>query len=270
VVVLKPEAIRAEGTIVTDQDAVDTLFHREEIDAAGYMGRAYTGQDFLATAGKQLLTKNSASGSTKDGVFIPNRMAMSEVVNGADGDYDSMGVPHFSTWEVKMPEASYDNVDRLIFRTEAARDEYLRDNPDNTTPYAVEPSIKDAMHRGEDIFGTHGRREDLLDEKMTADYAIRKAALDQVPDEEKTVEYKRVNARDTIHHDPAWSSEASHATAEEITENERRVEKAGQAVMSLFMDDDEIESFDTPPAPIRIARITRHGGTAVIQEINEY
>lgn len=161
VVVFAPEAMKTEGTFLTEKDLLDCRRPNGDIDYEAYMQSASTPEDFYDIALPTIYMTESRTTyrESPKGMDSKLPMTLKWFMNGENSDQnDALGNPRFSTWEVKMPEVSTQHIDRIIFRDPTKLESFKAKYGDRFT-CMLEPDIKGHP----EVLGTDERLKQHLD-----------------------------------------------------------------------------------------------------------
>jgi hypothetical protein len=191
-VVLKPEAMDQPGTFVTEHDVLDLDRNTPggRMDYTAYMRGGFTSEDFRRIALTRLRntesTRTAYNSATRDTYNPP--LSLDEFTRGDDGDPDQTGAADFSTWEVKMPEVTTDNITRIVFKDQEQMASFI-DRYGDRFECVYEPQISEKLRAGEDVLGAQRGYEQAHSAALEADYTRRASAILEAPEDERTTSY---------------------------------------------------------------------------------
>jgi hypothetical protein len=271
IVVFTPETMQRPGTIITEKDYLDFPAETGREQPEAYVHGLTEPQDFYATVEQRLARIPSGKKATGRGHKLP--LSVDAYARGENGNYNAHGIPLFSAYEAKMVKATGDDIERLIFRTQAGHDAFVAQHGDRFRS-AVVPDVREALARGEDVFGTRERQGAIMAEYVHKDYEARSAVL-AASSEEPVVTYQVVDSSQTVEYNPAWSSLPQYETPEGAAGREQAISKIADNLGKLFGWDDDnpdlpVDNAHAARQELHVAKIVSAGGVQVIERIDAY
>lgn len=200
IVVFEPEVMETPGTFLTSQDIEDRQMYRDDgvHDLRSYMGGAVLPKDFYDIAVENIRSMNSTNGfdhGGRHGVLYPPQ-SVYDFANGRDANPDMFGRPHFSTWEVKMPEVTMEHVRKMLFTNPTQHAEFVAEFGDSIVSEVVSPRdiaagrghapqyeldergeyVEVSLRDMQEMFGTYDGMEQRLEEIRQREPALTEQA----------------------------------------------------------------------------------------------
>jgi hypothetical protein len=143
IVVFEQSVMEAPGTFLTMQDIESEKLYREDgvHDMRSYMGGAVLPHDFYDVAVEDIRRMDSTDGfdqGRRHGVSY-RLQTVRDFASGRDANLDMFGRPNFSTWEVKMPEATTEHVRKLLFTNPEQHAAFVAEFGDSVASEVVSP-----------------------------------------------------------------------------------------------------------------------------------
>lgn len=303
-VVLEPEAMLVPGAFLTERDIMDATTTDGDLNYRGYMTEMVLAEDFYKVA-QTKISNNRSLRSYYDGCggrdYYP--MGLTDFVAGSDSNPDQYGHPHFSTWEVKIPEevpTTY--IRKLLFTNPEEHNAFVQRFGDTFATQLVQPEDLQINEQPNDeratweraaanmeLYGSNQRYQQEIVQLRADEYAHRKQAIEEGESQEghMLLHHPSTDAPDALYYDPTWylASRKIYETAEAATAAAQRdydpdAEHYNRVIMGeqVWVDDGYggghyrtaryREVAATEPA-IDLARVRYVGRTAIITQLQK-
>ncbi|MDX1765354.1 MAG: hypothetical protein R3313_00210 [Candidatus Saccharimonadales bacterium] len=181
--VIDPEALQQEGTIITEKDILDCgNWGRNQIWE--YIGRMLLPSEFYEAAAIRI-PRSRVEEYTDGRSFGTRYNTVYQFAEGQDSDPTNVEAFSFSTWEVKMPSVSMASVQKVVVRDEATYQELL--GMDLDIEIVHEPSLRPGSKSNGgnyDVLRIPGRVEQEFRRIQSEDFERRQAAIAELSEDE--------------------------------------------------------------------------------------